>query len=82
MDRAFSQDSQLSQTPLSEGDPAAPLTPDEEKTIRHLLVRIGETDPEVVADVIDRCRRDADARAYFLERAAAELPEASEAGLC
>jgi hypothetical protein len=77
MDRAFSQDSQLSQTPLSEGDQAAPLSAEEEAAIRRLLARIGETDPETIAEVIGQCQRDADARAYFLKRAEEELQSAS-----
>jgi hypothetical protein len=96
MDRAFSQDSQLSQPPLSEGDdvtaaepfepaitpPSAPLSAEEEAAIRAWLALIGETDPATVAEVIDRCQRDAGARDYFTGRAAAELPAAGEAGLC
>ena len=72
MDRAFSQDSQLSQPPLSEGDdvtavepfepaitpPSAPLSAEEEAAIRAWLALIGETDPATVAEVIDRCRKD------------------------
>jgi len=50
-----------------------PLTAEEEKAIRAWLELIGETDPATIAEVIERCQRDADARAYFLERAAAEL---------
>jgi hypothetical protein len=73
VDRAMSQMSQMSQTPLSESDPAAPMTPDEEKTIRRWLVRIGETDSATIAEVIGQCQRDADARAYFLKRAEEEL---------
>lgn len=52
---------------------ATPLTAEEEKAIRAWLELIGETDPATIAEVIERCQRDADARAYFLERAAAEL---------
>lgn len=33
------------------------------------LEHIGETDPEIVADVLNRCRLDPEARAYFLKRA-------------
>jgi phage/plasmid primase-like uncharacterized protein len=77
MDRAFSQNSQDSQTPLSEGDQAAPLSAEEESAIRRLLVRIGETDKEVVADVLEQCKRNADVRAYFLRRAEEELKSAS-----
>jgi hypothetical protein len=61
--------------------PSAPLTPDEEKTIRRWLSAIGERDEATIAEVIDRCRRDAAARGCFLEMAK-ELPAAGEAGLC
>jgi hypothetical protein len=73
VDRAMSQMSQMSQTPLSEGDPAAPLSAEEEAAIRRLLARIGETDPETIAEVIGQCQRDSDVRAYFLRRAEEEL---------
>jgi hypothetical protein len=56
--------------------PSAPMTPDEEKTVRRWLSAIGEHDETTIAEVIDRCQRDADARDYFL-RAAAELPAAA-----
>jgi len=57
--------------------PSAPLTPDEEKTIRRWLALIGETDPATIATVIGQCLSDAAARAYFLERAAEEPPAAN-----
>ncbi len=50
----------------------APITADDEAAIRGWLARIGETDPVTIAEVIDGCRRDADARDYFLGRAATE----------
>jgi hypothetical protein len=56
--------------------PAAPLTASEEAAIRAWLALIGETDPATIAEVIDRCQRDAGTRSYFL-RAAAELPAAA-----
>jgi hypothetical protein len=62
--------------------PSAPLSAEEEAAIRAWLALIGETDPATVAEVIDRCQRDAGARGYFTGRAAAELPAAGEAGLC
>jgi hypothetical protein len=58
--------------------PAAPLTASEETAIRAWLARIGETDPATIAEVIGQCQRDADARAYFIGRAAEELPAALE----
>ena len=37
--------------------------------VRGWLARIGETDPATVGEVIEACRRDLDARRYFLGRA-------------
>jgi hypothetical protein len=50
--------------------PSAPLTPYEEKMIRRWLALIGETDPAMITAVIEQCLNDADAKAYYLERAA------------
>jgi hypothetical protein len=55
--------------------PSAPMTFDEETAIRSWLALIEETDPATISEVIDQCRRDADARDYFNGRAAAELLE-------
>ncbi|MDP1651773.1 MAG: hypothetical protein Q8L56_03525 [Rhodocyclaceae bacterium] len=54
--------------------PSAPLTASEETAIRAWLALIEETDPEIVAEVVGQCQRDADARDYFTGRALAELP--------
>jgi hypothetical protein len=54
--------------------PSAPLTAREEMVIRAWLALIEETDPATFAEVIGRCQRDADARAYFLARARLEMP--------
>jgi hypothetical protein len=51
---------------------STPMTPDEELTIRAWLALIGETDPTMVVDLLNQCRTDADARDYFIERAAAD----------
>lgn len=48
--------------------PSAPLTASEEAAIRAWLALIEETDPATIAEVIDQCRRDADARCYFTGR--------------
>lgn len=45
------------------------LTADEEMTIRAWLVQIEESDADIIAEVLDRCRADPEARAYFLRRA-------------
>ena len=50
----------------------APMTASEETAIRAWLAQIEETDPEIIADVIGKCQRDADARDYFTGRAAAD----------
>jgi hypothetical protein len=49
---------------------SAPLTASEETAIRAWLALIEETDPATIAEVIDQCQRDADARGYFTGRAA------------
>lgn len=54
----------------------AVANPKEEKTtIRAWLALIEETDPSTIAEVMDQCQRDADARDYFTGRAVAELPK-------
>ncbi|MFZ5594737.1 MAG: hypothetical protein ACOY4D_10870 [Pseudomonadota bacterium] len=55
--------------------PSAPMTFDEETAIRAWLALIGETDAVTIAEVIEQCQQDADARDYFTGRAAAELPK-------
>lgn len=55
--------------------PSAPLTAEEETAIRAWLALIEETDPATIAEVIDQCQRDVDARDYFTGRAEAELPK-------
>ena len=51
-----------------------PMTAEEEKAIRVWLEHIEETDPEIIAEVMDRCQRDGEARAYFLRRSE-EVPK-------
>lgn len=60
--------------------PSAPMTASEETAIRAWLALIEETDPATIAEVISQCQRDADARDYFIGRAAAELPLPDGAG--
>ena len=43
----------------------------EEQTLRRWLRSIRETDPQIIAALLDQCRRDADARVYFLKLAGA-----------
>jgi len=54
--------------------PTAPMTAGDEMAIRAWLALIEETDPATIAEVISECQRDADARDYFIGRAA-ELPK-------
>jgi hypothetical protein len=44
------------------------LSPDDEENIRAWLTYIKETDPEIIIEVVDKCRNDPDARRYFLKR--------------
>jgi len=56
--------------------PSALLTAEEETTIRAWLALIEETAPYTIADVLDQCRNDADARSYFMRQSEHEwLPE-------
>ena len=54
---------------------SAPLTAEDETAIRAWLALIEETDPATIAEVIGQCQRDAEARDYFIGRAAGELPK-------
>lgn len=49
--------------------PASPLTTREETAIREWLASIEETDPAIIADVLNQCRADEDAHTYFIQRA-------------
>ncbi|MCC7080112.1 MAG: hypothetical protein IT530_05515 [Burkholderiales bacterium] len=55
---------------VHETDDSAPMTAADETAIRGWLARIDETDAAIIAEVLSRCRRDAEARDYFLRRAA------------
>lgn len=55
--------------------PTAPMTANEEAAIRAWLAHIEETDPAIIADVLDKCRTDADAREYFIRRAEEVSPK-------
>lgn len=46
--------------------PSAPMTANEEMTIRAWLARIEETDPATIAEVMGQCQQDADARGFFI----------------
>lgn len=49
--------------------PATAMTADEETAIRAWLAYIAETSVETITEVLDQCRADMEARAYFLQRA-------------
>jgi hypothetical protein len=51
------------------------VTGGEEAAIRAWLALIGETDSAVVREVIDSCRSDPAALAYFIRRAAESTAE-------
>lgn len=55
--------------------PVPVLSREGETAILAWLASIGEADPVTIGEVIDRCRSDAGARAYFIERAVVELPK-------
>jgi hypothetical protein len=55
-------------------EPLPELSPDEETSIQTWLAHIEETDPEIIAEVLNKCRDDWDARRYFLKRSE-EVPE-------
>jgi len=55
-------------------EPLAELSPNEESNIRAWLAHIDETDPAIIAEVVDKCRNDLEARRYFLKRSE-EVPE-------
>ena len=47
----------------------APMTAEEEAAIRAWLAHIEETDADIIAEVLNRCRADPETRSYFLRRA-------------
>lgn len=49
--------------------PATAITADEERAVRAWLAYIAEASVETIAEVLDHCRTDMEARAYFLQRA-------------
>ena len=58
---------------------SAPLTAHDEEAIRAWLALIEGNDPAILAEVVDRCQRDADARDYFTRGATAERPTSDTA---
>lgn len=49
---------------------AVPMTADQEQAVLAWLGSIGEDDPAIVGDVLNRCQHDAECRDYYLRRAA------------
>jgi hypothetical protein len=49
--------------------PTSPLTTWEEKAILDWLEEIEETDPAIIGDLVNQCRTDENARAYFIQQA-------------
>lgn len=50
------------------------LSPDQEVSIRAWLAHIKETDPDIIAEVLAKCRNDLEDRRYFLKRSE-EVPK-------
>lgn len=48
--------------------PLPALSSDEESNIRAWLAYIEETDPTIIAEVLDKCRSDLEARRFFLKQ--------------
>lgn len=46
----------------------APMTAEEEKAIRAWLEHIEETDREIIAELMEKCQQEDDARAYCLQQ--------------
>lgn len=61
--------------------PGHPLPGHSEDAIRAWLRHIGEHDPGITSEVIDRCRRDPGALAYFIQRAY-EVPDSQPLAYC
>jgi hypothetical protein len=61
-----------SDAPIS-AQPTCPITIEEENEILAWLASIGETEPEDVATVLNKCCRDPGARDYFLKHARGEI---------
>ncbi len=53
---------------LKAANDPAPMTPDQEAAIRVWLGHIKETNLVTIGEILERCDRDIEARAYFLER--------------
>ena len=55
-------------------EPLPELSPNEESNIQAWLAHIDETDPAIIAEVVDKCCNDREACRYFLKRSE-EVPE-------
>lgn len=56
------------------------MTPDEERAVRAWLALIGETDGAIIANVLERCQQNAEARDYFTGRAAELIQKGANNG--
>jgi hypothetical protein len=59
---------------IEKPEPLPELSPGEESNIRAWLAHIEETDANIIAEVVDKCRDDMEARRYFL-KCSEEVPE-------
>jgi len=59
---------------VEQPEPLPELSPDEESNVLAWLAHIDETDPAIIAEVVDKCRSDLEARRYLLMRSE-EVPE-------
>lgn len=65
---------------LRRPEPSSPKpTPEQERTVRCWLDQIGEDDPELIAETVERIRTDALAFSFFLRRAMEPVDQAASA---
>jgi hypothetical protein len=64
------------------GSPPDPMPGWQETTIRMWLDHIGETDPEIIAETINKCHVDIEAREFFLGRARKVLGDTGKVVTC
>jgi hypothetical protein len=58
--------------------PAAVMAGVEETAIRAWLAHIEETEPDIIAEVLDQCHADLEARVYFLRRVKVVLRQSND----
>ncbi len=62
--------------------PVGPMTPDQERAIKGWLSLIGETDSLKIANVLNQCQSDQQARHWFLEKAGPRFKVAGDLRHC